>query len=123
KPLFDNDKNLAMRVAEVAGTAAGGGALYLLKQSLKKSLADAAATPPKNMPNVDLTLAIGGSGGKGGAGGEVLLHNQASITTRGANSWGVFAQSIGGGGGAGGAASSTGTNKLNIDVTLGSSGG
>ncbi|MCW6509452.1 hypothetical protein [Lichenifustis flavocetrariae] len=50
-------------------------------------------------------LSIGGSGGKGGSGGAVKVTNVegATITTSGAGSTAIFAQSVGGGGGVGGA--------------------
>ncbi|MBA4790571.1 MAG: hypothetical protein H2042_12805, partial [Rhizobiales bacterium] len=44
---------------------------------------------------------IGGSGGKGGAGGGVDVTNSGSLLTTGDNSKGIFAQSVGGGGGRG----------------------
>ena len=47
-------------------------------------------------------LALGGSGGKGGDGGAVRVENSGELHTAGADSHGVFAQSIGGGGGNGG---------------------
>ena len=54
------------------------------------------------------SVALGGSGGAGGAGNAVTIINTAiyppseGITTKGFNSDGIFAQSVGGGGGAGG---------------------
>ncbi|MEM1379533.1 MAG: autotransporter outer membrane beta-barrel domain-containing protein [Pseudomonadota bacterium] len=44
-------------------------------------------------------IAIGGSGGGGGDGGDVVVTNDGMITTKGANAYGILAQSIGGGGG------------------------
>lgn len=52
----------------------------------------------------DLDIAIGGKGGKGGAGGEVDATQAGRVTTWGAGSTGLLAQSIGGGGGLGGGA-------------------
>ncbi|MBM4261848.1 MAG: hypothetical protein FJ145_10500 [Deltaproteobacteria bacterium] len=50
-------------------------------------------------------IAIGGSGGSAGHGGTVALNsNTANITTRGRESEGIYAQSVGGGGGSGGGA-------------------
>ncbi len=51
-----------------------------------------------------MTTAVGGSGGNGGAGGTVNVYNYGTITTGGANSAAIVAQSIGGGGGNGGLA-------------------
>ncbi len=77
-----------------------------------------------------LSIAIGGGGGAAGNGGTVLVTNDGSITVTGGNnregdfvncgnntnittcnSWGIWAQSVGGGGGAGGfgAVGTTGT--------------
>ena len=50
-----------------------------------------------------LTFGLGGSGGGGGTSGTVTVLNNAQIATLGANSAGIFAQSVGGGGGNGGA--------------------
>jgi hypothetical protein len=45
------------------------------------------------------SLSVGGSAGASGDGGRVDVLNEGNIHTRGANSIGIFAQSIGGGGG------------------------
>ncbi|WP_233238605.1 hypothetical protein [Bordetella sp. LUAb4] len=57
---------------------------------------------------LDVTVATGGQGGSGGSGGMVVLSQgrRGSISTLGAQSNGVLAQSIGGGGGNGGMADS-----------------
>lgn len=57
---------------------------------------------------LNVTVATGGKGGSGGSGGTVLFTQarQGTITTVGAHSNGVLAQSIGGGGGSGGLANS-----------------
>ena len=52
--------------------------------------------------NKAMQVAVGGSGGSGGSGGDVTIKNSGDIVTRGADSHGVFGQSIGGGGGNGG---------------------
>ena len=44
-------------------------------------------------------FAIGGSGGDGGDGGDVTVINQGKIISTADNSYGIFAQSLGGGGG------------------------
>lgn len=49
-------------------------------------------------------LTIGGNGAAGGQGGEVTVTNQANFRTRGDDSKGISARSIGGGGGQGGSA-------------------
>ena len=78
---------------------------------------------------------LGGEGAAGGSSGSVTVSNTADITTGtnvlsqlyGNNSYGIFAQAVGGGGGAGGEAISgsvtlsTGTN-VNAGVSLGGNG-
>ncbi|WP_156898221.1 hypothetical protein [Methylocapsa acidiphila] len=64
-------------------------------------------------------LSLGGAGGSAGDGGAVAVNNSQTgeISTTGALSTGIFAQSVGGGGGAGGSGSGT------LTVTVGGSGG
>jgi hypothetical protein len=50
-------------------------------------------------------IAIGGNGGGEADGAEVTINNSGSVTTQNHDSFGLFAQSIGGGGGDGGSAS------------------
>ncbi|WP_378942151.1 autotransporter outer membrane beta-barrel domain-containing protein [Mesorhizobium sp. ANAO-SY3R2] len=67
------------------------------------------------------SVGVGGKGGGGGNGGEVVFSaNQQSVTTRGAGSFGVIVQSIGGGGGNGGFA---GAVAAGAAVGVGGSGG
>jgi len=79
--------------------------------------------------SVDIGFGLGGSGGAAGNGGDVTVTNAGIITTRGTNSIGIFAQSVGGGGGAGGATALEGSNSggntglaINIGIGLGGSG-
>lgn len=44
-------------------------------------------------------LAIGGAGGDGADGGDVTVNHTGTITVRGENAYGIFAQSVGGSGG------------------------
>jgi len=69
-------------------------------------------------------LSFGGDGASGGNGGQVAIDNSNMLYTFGANSTGIFAQSIGGGGGNGGSATSVafGPN-FSIGVAVGGSGG
>ena len=60
--------------------------------------------------NLNLSVSVGGSGGAAGDGGAVTLTNAYQISTYGAQSDGVYAQSVGGGGGKGGDASSVGSS-------------
>ena len=52
--------------------------------------------------SISLGINLGGSGGSGNTGGEVLVENGGLIHTQGEGSHGILAQSIGGGGGNGG---------------------
>jgi hypothetical protein len=73
-----------------------------------------------------LNVALGGSGGVGGIGGSVDVMSDATITTEGSASYGIFAQSIGGGGGQGGfagALSMTGSNSNAVNLSLGGNAG
>ena len=56
---------------------------------------------------MNVSVSVGGSGGAAGDGGAANATNTGSIATYGAQSDGIYAQSVGGGGGSGGAASST----------------
>ena len=52
--------------------------------------------------NYQVVISVGGNGGTGAEGGSVTVTNSGSITTHGALSSGIYAQSVGGGGGNGG---------------------
>lgn len=52
-----------------------------------------------------IALGVGGFGGSGNTGGKVTVQNSAQLVTAGANSAGIYAQSVGGGGGDGGTSS------------------
>ena len=101
-------------VQSVGGGGGDGGAGF----------SGSAATKDKS---IDASVSIGRAGGSGGFGGEVRLENSAGITTTGARSHGIVAQSIGGGGGAGGmaldVAASNGTGSANATVGVGGGGG
>ena len=64
-------------------------------------------------------MALGGKGGAGGDGGRVVVNNAGELHTQGADSHGIFAQSIGGGGGNGGATTASG---ILTAVAIGGSG-
>ncbi len=55
-----------------------------------------------SVPDLTMTVNVGGSGGIGGTGGNVTLTDTGSIVTNGTGAWGTLLQSIGGGGGNGG---------------------
>ncbi len=52
--------------------------------------------------NKNLNVSVGGGGGTGNDAGTVFVTNKGHISTAGTDSYGIFAQSIGGGGGEGG---------------------
>ncbi len=58
---------------------------------------------------IDLELAVGGSGGSAGEGGNVSITGTGTIQTAGDRSFGLVAQSIGGGGGTAGASATEST--------------
>ena len=66
-------------------------------------------------------VAFGSSSASAGDGGTVTVNNAGSITTHAANSYGIFAQSVGGGGGGGG--SSGGLVSLGGSGSSGGNGG
>jgi alpha-tubulin suppressor-like RCC1 family protein len=72
-----------------------------------------------------VNLAMGGGGGSGGVAGSVGLATASSISTTGANSHAVFAQSVGGGGGSGGFSVAGGISADNVAVSaaIGGTGG
>lgn len=70
----------------LAGVAKGGATIYGGQYS----------------PSLGFQFSIGGYGGSGGDGGTVIANNSHTVITRGDNSPGILAQSIGGGGGNGG---------------------
>ncbi|MBZ9935284.1 autotransporter outer membrane beta-barrel domain-containing protein [Mesorhizobium sp. BR1-1-16] len=123
KILADTDKSFGERLIKAGGTVAAGLAFEKLKSSIKDAYKQVSVKQGASLPSIDLLFSLGSSGGDGGNGGAVAVTNAGAVTTRGANAWGVFGQSIGGGGGVGGAAVSSGTNKINIDLTLGAGGG
>ncbi|MBW7920843.1 MAG: autotransporter outer membrane beta-barrel domain-containing protein [Rubellimicrobium sp.] len=69
-------------------------------------------------------LAVGGAGGEGGTGGAVTVSHTGDILTHGQESWGIFAQSVGGGGGNASWDSLTqGGEGGNIGIVIGREGG
>ena len=104
----DGDRSNGVAAQSIGGGGGNGG------------LAVAASIGPSLSANVS----IGGKGGKGGSGAAVDVETTGgSITTAGANSYGIFAQSVGGGGGSGGLSVSGAIGTGNVGVSLGGSGG
>ncbi|NOD95323.1 hypothetical protein GS636_21205 [Ruegeria sp. HKCCD4884] len=95
----------------------GGGGNAALNLGMTYELASDAT-------NKGFGLAIGGGVGNGGDGGAVDLRHTGDITTQGANSHGLFAQSVGGGGGnAGYNSASTSVDGGNVNIQIGRVGG
>ena len=74
---------------------------------------------------VSSTVTLGGPGGKGGKGGtsQITQNSTGSVSTKGAYSTGLLAQSIGGDGGIGGMGLGASLSLISPSVTLGGSGG
>jgi len=72
-----------------------------------------------------VTFSLGGSGATGGDANTVTVNSSSNITTTGASSNGIVAQSIGGGGGNGGfsVAGSLSLNSAGVSATIGGTGG
>lgn len=66
-----------------------------------------------------LGVALGGSGGAGQNAGDVEVNSTGALSTEGASSHGILAQSIGGGGGSGGYAIGVGINTGGAGLSLG----
>ena len=79
-----------------------------------------AAASSASTGTISIGGTIGGSGGAAGDGKKVTVTNEfgTRIVTRGHNSNGILAQSIGGGGGAGGSGMSTGDGSAQVDLKL-----
>ena len=82
----------AMFVQSVGGGGGNGGAAFTT----------AAAVGGGEIPAISIGASVGGDGGHGGDGGQVNIANTGTILTLDWDSFGIFAQSVGGGGGDGG---------------------
>lgn len=70
--------------------------------------------PLTSLTSLDMTMVFGGTGGTGSNGGKVTVSNESNVTTTGAFSHGIVAQSVGGGGGSGGSAMTFQFSNANI---------
>lgn len=86
----------------VGGSGGFGGDARTIQVELTADPMD--FVPLTALTSLDLTLVVGGTGGEGSHGGAVTVTNNGNVTTSGAFSHGIVAQSVGGGGGAGGSA-------------------
>jgi hypothetical protein len=73
--------------------------------------------------DVGIGAGLGGDGSTGGNGGLVTVTNVGDITTLGALSFGIIAQSVGGGGGAGAVGEGSGEEDHNLKLSIGGDGG
>ncbi|MBP0495763.1 autotransporter outer membrane beta-barrel domain-containing protein [Roseomonas indoligenes] len=78
----------------------------------------------------NVPISVGGRGGHGGNAGDVTVNNNGSVTTIGAQSLGIVAQSIAGGGGIAGTSAARvqgsnadNTSVLNLPIAIGADGG
>jgi uncharacterized protein YhjY with autotransporter beta-barrel domain len=74
----------------------------------------------------NVSIALGGSAGGGGKGGDVKVTSTDLVVTEGDDAIAIFAQSVGGGGGAGGAAGAlavSGGESTNLAMNIGGFGG
>ncbi len=95
----------------------GGGGNAALNLGMTYELASDAT-------NKGFGLAIGGGTGDGGTGGKVDVRNTGNINTSGKDSYGLFAQSVGGGGGnAAYNSTSTSVDGGNVNIQIGRTGG
>jgi hypothetical protein len=104
------DQSYGIFAQSIGGGGGSGGAAHI---DLEKA--------PAGLSNVALGLTLGGSGGAGGSGSSVKV-SDATITTSGVQSFGVFAQSVGGGGGNATLSDGSGAITLNLGGSGGTSG-
>ncbi len=89
--VFGN-KSDGIYAQSVGGGGGNGGLAIALSNNL---VSNPVSNPLPWLTNV----ALGGFGGSGGDGGDVTVNNTGNITAHGNDSYGIFAQSVGGGGG------------------------
>ena len=96
----------------VGGSGGSGGSMWTLAYNLK---CGSNCESGGNNYNVDVN--IGGKGGAGNDGGQVVVDSRDDISTSGHGSFGIYAYSIGGGGGDGGDSSGLPTIPLTDRVS------
>ncbi|CDX16130.1 Outer membrane autotransporter barrel domain protein [Mesorhizobium plurifarium] len=113
----DGDSSSAIVAQSIGGGGGNGGT----------STGGSASLGGGDGVTVNANFAMGGSGGKGGYGNTVDVINSGNLTTTGAFSSGIMAQSIGGGGGIGGSSTAKsynigGTSQTSVSVNMGLAG-
>ncbi|MEM1128999.1 MAG: autotransporter outer membrane beta-barrel domain-containing protein [Pseudomonadota bacterium] len=83
----------------------------------------APASATGDTQGASFNLQVGLDGGKGGEAGDVDIDATGSVATAGDDSYGIFAQSVGGSGGTGGGAASSATSSLSMQIAIGGTGG
>lgn len=132
--IVDNDGAITTTESSGYGVFAqsvgGGGGIGGRSNSLRMIVGTSTTTPPDQPDitskpnNLDLSVAIGGTGGAAGDGMAVTVKNTGIVETFGETADGIYAQSIGGGGGNGGngALGSTGLIPIPAELLLKKSG-
>ena len=103
-------------------TTTGALAFGIIAQSIGGGGGDggfaASGSVTTNKTSAAVSISLGGGAGNGSTGGDATLISVGDITTTGAGSVGLFAQSVGGGGGNGGF---SGALSLSNDIAFGAS--
>ena len=84
------------------GGGSGGDARSMILSIDPSNWSPSDPPPDPTSISVGATLSMGGKGNAAGDGGTVVVTNDGTIITRGADAFGILAQSVGGGGGVGG---------------------
>jgi len=100
----------------VGGAGGAGGDARIIQVDLSADPMDFISL--LDLMSLDMTLVFGGTGGTGSHGGVVNVINDSSVTTSGAFSHGIVAQSVGGGGGTGGSAASFQFSNTELPVDI-----
>jgi hypothetical protein len=113
-----------VQVTNAGSIATGGNDAYgIFAQSIGggggAGFGDAGSGNGQGAGAKSISISVGGAAGGGGNGGAVTATQTGNIVTLGIQSFGIFAQSVGGGGGVGGA----GQNNTGLSVAVGGSGG
>ncbi len=86
------DRSYGIYTQSVGGGGGDGGFSSTLSRNLLTN-------PKSNLQASLMNIGMGGNGGDGADSGNVLVDHTGSITVHGDDSYGIFAQSVGGGGG------------------------
>ncbi len=106
-----SDRSVGIYAQSVGGGGGNGGSSFAVSANV-----------------VAIAVAVGGTGGDGGKGDLVAINQNGTIVTQGTDSYGIYAQSVGGGGGNGGSAaalavSASPKQSAAVSVAVGGSGG